>query len=280
MTLAIDIRFHRPRSPSMAADETSASKPPAMPEQQQQQQQEQPAQQASAESTTLSAPSSRAGTSDYDDSSETVGDDDPYRRRDGPQGRRSIENVLEEDEATELRRIATALSQHRSRPGAPEPTADSEDAALNPESADFDVTKWVRNFISQLNDQGHTSSKLGVLWQDLDVYGSGSALQLQENVTSVLAAPLRAGELFRKKQPKHILHSFNGVLRSGELLVVLGRPGSGCSTFLKAICGELHGLTLGKSSRIHYNGATMAEMSREFKGEVIYNQEVRLFVDP
>src|SRR4029434_10916983 len=61
---------------------------------------------------------------------------------------------------------------------------------------------------------------------------------------------------------------------SGELLAVLGRPGSGCSTFLKSICGELHGLTLGEKTNIHYNGASQPQMKKEFKGEVIYNQEV------
>jgi ABC-type multidrug transport system ATPase subunit len=64
-------------------------------------------------------------------------------------------------------------------------------------------------------------------------------------------------------------------LKSGELLAVLGRPGSGCSTFLKSICGELHGLKLGSKTNIHYNGAPQSQMSKEFKGEVIYNQEVR-----
>jgi ABC-type multidrug transport system ATPase subunit len=38
------------------------------------------------------------------------------------------------------------------------------------------------------------------------------------------------------------------------MLVVLGRPGSGCSTFLKTICGELNGLELDSKSLIDYNG--------------------------
>jgi ABC-type multidrug transport system fused ATPase/permease subunit len=222
--------------------------------------------QAVTSGTTSSSSSSRI----HDDSSETVGDHDPYQGH----RRHSVHEGLEDGATTELRRIATALSRHRSRTGGPD--AVEADATLNPESADFDVTRWVRRFMGQLNDQGHKSTKLGVLFRDLDVSGSGSALQLQETVDSVLLAPLRIGELFSgKKQHKHILHGFNGLLKSGELLAVLGRPGSGCSTFLKSICGELHGLTLGKKTTIHYNGASQARMSKEFKGEVIYNQEVR-----
>lgn len=129
--------------------------------------------------------------------------------------------------------------------------------------------------MAQVNEQGNKASELSVLFRDLDVYGSGAALQLQETVDSVLLAPLRIGEIFSgKKEHRHILHGFNGLLKSGELLAVLGRPGSGCSTFLKSICGELNGLDLGKTSTIHYNGASQTQMSKEFKGEVIYNQEV------
>jgi hypothetical protein len=215
-----------------------------------------------------SGTASPAASTNYDDSSETIADHEPYHRR-------HPLSTLEEGVSTELHRIATALSRHQSHATTGGQALESQ-PALNPESADFDVTKWVRNFMAHLNDQGHKSSHLGVLFRDLDVFGSGSALQLQETVDSVLLAPLRLGEAFgsQKKQHKHILHGFNGLLKSGELLAVLGRPGSGCSTFLKSMCGELHGLTLGKQSTIHYNGASQKQMTKEFKGEVIYNQEV------
>ncbi|KAK5652958.1 hypothetical protein OQA88_9437 [Cercophora sp. LCS_1] len=143
-------------------------------------------------------------------------------------------------------------------------------------SDQFDVSAWVHGFVGQLRDKGHESNRLGVSFKGLDVFGSGAALQLQETVSTVLTAPLRIGELLSpaKKQRKHILRGFSGLLRSGELLAVLGRPGSGCSTFLKTICGELHGLDVGDESRILYNGISQKRIKKEFKGEVIYNQEV------
>jgi len=82
----------------------------------------------------------------------------------------------------------------------------------------------------------------------------------------------------KKSQRRHILHGFNALLKSGELLAVLGRPGSGCSTFLKTMCGELYGLELGDKSAPHYNGISQARMKKEFKGEVIYNQEVSVYI--
>jgi ATP-binding cassette, subfamily G (WHITE), member 2, PDR len=37
------------------------------------------------------------------------------------------------------------------------------------------------------------------------------------------------------------------------MLLVLGRPGSGCSTLLKTLAGEMHSLHLGNTSDVRYN---------------------------
>jgi ABC-type multidrug transport system ATPase subunit len=86
-------------------------------------------------------------------------------------------------------------------------------------------------------------------------------------------APFRATEYFGKSDRKQILHSFDGIIKAGELCVVLGRPGSGCSTLLKTLTGELHGLDT-DDSILHYNGIMQNRMIKEFKGEMVYNQEV------
>jgi ATP-binding cassette subfamily G (WHITE) protein 2 (PDR) len=115
--------------------------------------------------------------------------------------------------------------------------------------------------------------KLSVVYKNLNIFGSGRALQLQKTVGDIAMAPFRAGEYFGKSERKHILHNFDGIIKSGELCVVLGRPGSGCSTLLKALTGELHGLDT-DDSIIHYNGIPQDRMRKEFKGETVYNQEV------
>ena len=82
-----------------------------------------------------------------------------------------------------------------------------------------------------------------------------------------------------KKERKQILRSFDGIIKAGELCVVLGRPGSGCSTLLKALTGELHGLDTDESV-IHYNGIEQHKVIKEFKGETVYNQEVLSIINP
>ncbi|PYH99374.1 hypothetical protein BO71DRAFT_369301 [Aspergillus ellipticus CBS 707.79] len=152
------------------------------------------------------------------------------------------------------------------------------DPVLDPTSDQFDQHKWVRMILKLLDREGIPRPPLtGVVFQHLNVSGSGSALQYQNNVFSTLLAPFRPQEYLpcvQRTPEKHILRDFDGLLRSGELLIVLGRPGSGCSTFLKSLCGELHGLKLRKSSEIQFNGISMEQMHKEFKGEVLYNQEV------
>ncbi|PHH60547.1 hypothetical protein CDD81_1552 [Ophiocordyceps australis] len=199
--------------------------------------------------------------------------------------RQDTNTIIETSDRNELVRIATALSRRRSivsisqHQPQRQPTLqdiDENDPSLNPESPEFNLHKWLQRFMGQLQEQGMADHKTGVVFRQLDVLGSGSALQLQHTVGSYLMAPLHLGDLFSfgSRESKHILYGFQGLVKSGELLVVLGRPGSGCSTLLKTLCGQLHGLKLGESSMVHYNGIPLKQMQREFRGEAVYNQEV------
>ena len=58
------------------------------------------------------------------------------------------------------------------------------------------------------------------------------------------------------------------------MLVVLGRPGSGCSTLLKTISGETHGFFIDESSELNYQGIPKEMMHKDFRGECMYQAEV------
>ncbi|KAH8709999.1 ABC multidrug transporter-like protein [Phaeosphaeriaceae sp. PMI808] len=128
-------------------------------------------------------------------------------------------------------------------------------------------------FRNNLEQEGIEMKEISVVYKNLNVFGSGKALQLQKTVGDIVMAPFRAGEYIGKSERKQILHSFDGIIKAGELCIVLGRPGSGCSTLLKALTGELHGLDIDEST-IAYNGIPQHKMIKEFKGEMVYNQEV------
>jgi len=150
------------------------------------------------------------------------------------------------------------------------------DPQLDPNSPKFDLHKWIRMVMKMVDEDDVKIARAGITIRDVTVRGTGSALNLQKNVGSFLMAPLRIQELvnFGHKQAKTIIRNFDGIMKSGEMLIVLGRPGSGCSTLLKTMTGEMHGLQVDKDSTVHYNGITQDRMMKEFKGEVVYNQEV------
>lgn len=223
--------------------------------------------------------------SSLDDSDEKHEKQDPHpyqQRRPSYKRRQTSSAFIEDADRVELHRLATQLSRRQSTAtGALSRvhtliTIDENDPAIDPLSDQFDLLKWGQNFSKNLQNAGISATQTGVSYKNLDIFGTGSALQVQETVLSTILAPLRMGNPFSRKSkaPKQILHGFDGLLRSGELLIVLGRPGSGCSTLLKSICGELYGLSEGAESKIHYDGIPQKQMKKEFKGEAIYNQEV------
>ncbi|KAJ5677168.1 uncharacterized protein N7477_002801, partial [Penicillium maclennaniae] len=127
-----------------------------------------------------------------------------------------------------------------------------DDPVLDPTSDQFEHYKWARMMLKLMDKEGVPLRK------STDV----------NNVGSIPLAPFRSQEYIscgKRVQQKHILREFDGVLKSGELLIVLGRPGSGCSTFLKSLSGELHGLKVGKGSDIQFNGIAMEKMHKEFR---------------
>lgn len=157
-------------------------------------------------------------------------------------------------------------------------SANQRDPRLDPSSPKFDHHLWAQTVLGQVHEAGIDIPHQGVVFSNLSISGSGAALQYQETLISSLAVPFRliARALSgRTSTPRRILHSFDGLLEGGELLLVLGRPGSGCTTFLKTITGHLGGLTIAPESTVHYEGIEFEEMLKHHRGEVAYNKEVR-----
>lgn len=215
------------------------------------------------ESSASSSSSTKYGSGDQKKRSASSSDEHP-----GPMlRRRTTRSEIDDEGRRELNRIFTTQSQVTRQMSIAQPG----DASVDPASESFDLTKFLRLFRHQLEGEGVELKRLSVVYRNLNVFGSGKALQLQKTVSDIAMAPFRMGEYFGKSERKQILHGFDGIIKAGELCVVLGRPGSGCSTLLKALTGELHGLETDESV-IHYNGISQKRMIKEFKGETIYNQ--------
>ncbi|KAJ5157869.1 ABC multidrug transporter A-2 [Penicillium canariense] len=149
---------------------------------------------------------------------------------------------------------------------------------LDPNSEDFNSRKWVKNLLQMTSrdPDRYPRRTAGVSFRNLNVFGYGTAADYQTNFGNawLKMASWVQGQLgLREKKRIDILRNFEGIVHEGEMLVVLGRPGSGCSTFLRTIAGETHGLFLADGSDIEYDGISWDQMHGRFRGEVIYQAE-------
>ncbi|KAG0143497.1 hypothetical protein CROQUDRAFT_81007 [Cronartium quercuum f. sp. fusiforme G11] len=125
---------------------------------------------------------------------------------------------------------------------------------------------------------GFHHKHLGVVFSDLTVSGMGGAKlpirTFPDAIKDHLLLPfnLIMGRFAKPPAPKPIISGFNGFVRPGELCFVLGRPNSGCSTFLKAIANQRAGF-LNVSGTVEYGGIDAETMAKKYRGEVVYNEE-------
>ncbi|KAF7349230.1 hypothetical protein MSAN_01712400 [Mycena sanguinolenta] len=186
----------------------------------------------------------------------------------------------EEISETPLSQTTTRASHHSLKDPYVNPFEDTQgDERLDPRSPTFDISAWLKSImqIVSRDPEKFPGRTAGVSFRDLNVHGVGSPMDYQKTVGNVwfgvlgsLRGLLGMGTGKRKIQ---ILRDFDGLVKSGELLVVLGRPGSGCSTFLKTISGLTHGFTVDAAADIQYQGIPSEVMHKDFRGEVIYNAE-------
>ncbi|KAL2847588.1 ABC-2 type transporter-domain-containing protein [Aspergillus pseudodeflectus] len=183
-----------------------------------------------------------------------------------------------EEEIETMARQLTRRSTHFSTSNATNPFfEDNKESALHPDSPSFKVKDWIRSLLAaQRGDPDRFRERTaGVAFKKLSVHGFGSATDYQKDVFNAI---LGVAGLVRKLtktglQKVQILHEFSGLVRSGEMLVVLGRPGSGCTTFLKTIAGEMNGIHMSDDAYINYQGISAHDMQKRFRGEAIYNAE-------
>ncbi|KAL2204343.1 hypothetical protein CC79DRAFT_1389252 [Sarocladium strictum] len=153
-----------------------------------------------------------------------------------------------------------------------------ENSPLNPNGPKFSARVWAKSISRLLTTYGSGFRRTGFAFQNMNVYGFGNPTDYQKDVGNVwLQAPALARRLFTKTGGDtriDILRNFDGVVKSGEMLVVLGPPGSGCTTFLKSLSGETNGIYIDKSTYMNFQGITAEEMHTHHRAEAIYTAEV------
>lgn len=149
------------------------------------------------------------------------------------------------------------------------------------EVAQFDLRDYLLSHAEDAKEAGWKFRSLGVSWTDLSVRGTASQnlkvptiprMALYEVIGPVLAI-LRAIHLdpLPPKQ-RFLIENFDGCAKPGELVLVIGRPGAGCSTFLQAIANK-HSAFIGVDGETNYGGISSKEVHKHYAGEIVYSEE-------
>ena len=171
----------------------------------------------------------------------------------------------DQEEVRQLARTFTARSELSQGEGN-NPFSPIKDSSLDPYSPHFKPRSWMKALLQlQSRDpEKYPARTAGVAFRGLNVHGYGKPTDYQKSVGNVwLEAVGMARTLFRLNVKSKInnLQNFDGLVESGEMLVVLGPPGSGCSTLLKTIAGETHGIYVDEDSYLNYQGRSMRHVS-------------------
>lgn len=104
--------------------------------------------------------------------------------------------------------------------------------------------------------------------------GLGAGVKYQNTILSAIN-PLNlipAIQNIMHPPVKDILSGFEGLVRPGEMLLVLGRPGSGCTSLLKVLANQrssFHAV----EGELSYDGITPEYMAKHYRGDVGYSPE-------
>lgn len=163
--------------------------------------------------------------------------------------------------------------------------ADSQATRNNDE--DFHLDEFMRqgHLEKRHPESGESTKKVGVVFKNLTVKGAAiSAVTVRTLPQAIMGTfgPDLYGHItklvpalsFSKGGPeiRNLINDFTGVVRPGEMMLVLGRPGSGCTTFLKAIANNREGY-VAVDGEVTYGGIPASKMDQRYRGEVVYNPE-------
>lgn len=122
---------------------------------------------------------------------------------------------------------------------------------------------------------GFKKRELGVTWKDLTVEVLAAEAAVNENMISQFNVPQLIKDFRRKPPVKPILSNSHGCVKPGEMLLVLGRPGSGCTTLLKMLSNRREGYH-SISGDVRFGNMTSKEAGK-YNGQIVMNTEEELF---
>lgn len=150
---------------------------------------------------------------------------------------------------------------------------------------EFEMGPFLKEgYFEKRTDTGASAKKIGVVFKNLTVKGAGSTSTSTKTLPDAILGTfgpdlyhlvsrfIPSLKFNKHQQLRTLTNDFTGIVRDGEMMLVLGRPGSGCTTFLKAIANK-RGDFASVTGDVHYGGISAEEQNAQYRGEVNYNPE-------
>lgn len=201
-----------------------------------------------------------------------------------PQGEISVSAAMEEFH--DLGQQLTTISR-RSHPKHNPPHRDAESDSTRCPSLDggeFNLPDFLRKGVMDARTPtGGPTKRLGVSFKNLTVRGAESSTAAVKTLPRAILNTFGPDlwSFIRNKIPMlksnngptvELIRDFTGTVQHGEIMLVLGRPGSGCSTFLKTIANHRDEYANVKGE-VYYGAISAKEQKQRFRGEVVYCEE-------
>jgi ABC-type multidrug transport system ATPase subunit len=142
-------------------------------------------------------------------------------------------------------------------------------------TAEWSMTSQVIRNAERDEAAGFKRRELGVTWQGLTVDVLAAEAAVNENMISQFNVPQLIKDFRRKPPLKSILSDSHGCVKPGEMLLVLGRPGSGCTTLLKMLSNRREGYHT-VNGEVRFGNMSPKE-AEDYNGQIVMNTEEELF---
>ncbi|KYQ99842.1 ABC transporter G family protein [Tieghemostelium lacteum] len=142
---------------------------------------------------------------------------------------------------------------------------------------DFKLRKYFENSMRMKMEAGGKPKKMGVSIRNLTVVGRGADVSVIHDMLSPLKwiASLFNPFAWSKKSIEgskfNILNDVTAFCKDGEMLLVLGRPGAGCSSLLRVISNQRKSY-IDVKGEVSYGGISSKKWEK-YRGEAIYTPE-------
>ncbi|RDW56738.1 ABC multidrug transporter [Coleophoma cylindrospora] len=123
-----------------------------------------------------------------------------------------------------------------------------------------------------LKAAGDSQKKLTVTFEDVSIRVHGKGEDYGPTVASVANPVALFSNLFSShRSEQYILRNVTGQVRPGEMLLVVGRPGSGCTSLLKVIANQRESFPA-VDGNVHY-GNMGPKQAKKYRHQIVMNSE-------